>query len=140
MSMAGGFFGAFERRRGDVNRAESATIKPVRVAGFELTEGRGELTIDVEFPVWFTERPAMSFGGELDENDFVETGSYPSVSVVVIAFTRAQTERVGGGWYTGASLALVVGGKQAQRIWVHWQAEGKALKNPGAPSPDTGIL
>lgn len=123
--------GPFERRRADLNRLESNTIRPTRVTGFQLTHGVGEAIIDVTFPVWFIHRPSMSFGGELEEGDFVEDNSFPTVSVVVTSWAKAQEERAGG-WFTGASLAVVTTGKAGQRIWVHWQAEGKAIANPSS--------
>lgn len=127
--------GAIERRRADLNRIDDFTIKTTRVHGFVLTEGAGEAAHEITFPVTFTERPSMSFGGEMDENQFVEDLSFPTVSVVVVSWTKTMTDRVGGGlgapgWFAGATLAIVTSGKTDQRMWVHWQAEGKALRDP----------
>lgn len=136
MNGAGGILRPFETRRADLARVEAALIKPTRVTGFELTHGAGEATIEVKFPVWFVQKPSMSFGGELDEGEFVEEGKFPTVSVVVVSWVMAQKER-DGGWFVGAALAVVTTGKDDQRMWVHWQAEAKAIANPS--SPGSGI-
>lgn len=135
-------FSALERRRADLGRVDDFVIKTTRVTGFVLTEGAGEAAHDVEFPVTFTERPSMSFGGELADNQFVEDLAFPTVSVVVISWIKSMTGRVGGGldapgWFVGASLAIVTSGKTDQRMWVHWQAEGKALRDPVNQLGDT---
>ena len=132
MTMSGGYHRPFEQRRGDLNRMEGFLVKPTRVTGFELTIGAGEVSIDVKFPVWFVEKPSMSFGGELEEGEFIQDRKFPTVSVVVVRWEKAQAER-GGGWFVGANLAVVTTGKKDHRMWVHWQAEGKAIANPSSP-------
>ncbi len=134
MSRIPGLLG-IERRRADLGRIDDFTIKTTRVSGFILTEGAGEGLHDLTFPVTFTERPSMSFGAELETNQFVEDLAFPTVSVVVVSWVKAMTDRVGGGvnapgWFTGAMLAIVTTGKNEQRMWIHWQAEGKALRDP----------
>lgn len=131
-----------EARRRDLGRVEDFIIKPTRVTGFVLTEGAGEALHEVVFPVTFTERPSMSFGGELDVDEFVEALVFPTVSVVVVSWAKTMTDRVGGGtnapgWFAGAILAIVTSGKSGQRMWVHWQAEGKALRDPVHHSGDS---
>lgn len=135
-----------EDRRRDLGRVDDFAIKPTRVHGFVLTEGVGEGAHEVTFPVTFTERPSMSFGAELDENEFVVNLKFPTVSVVVVVWAKTMTDRVGGGtnapgWYAGATLAIVTTGKAGQRMWVHWQAEGKALRDPVHNTDDiSGVL
>jgi hypothetical protein len=133
---------ALERRRAELSRIDDFTIKTTRVHGFVLTEGAGEAAHEITFPVTFTERPSMSFGAELADNEFVEDLSFPTVSVVVISWTKTMIDRVGGGldapgWFAGANLAIVTSGKSDQRVWVHWQAEGKALRDPVNQVGDT---
>lgn len=135
---------SLERRRAELGRIDDFVIKPTRVTGFVLTDGAGEVTHDITFPVTFTERPSMSFGAELDTDQFVQDRAFPTVSVVVIRWIKTMTDRIGGGegqggagWFAGATLAIVTSGKKTQRLWVHWQAEGKALRDPVHHSGDT---
>lgn len=130
MTVTGSYHHPFERRRADLDRLQSNAVQFNRVSGFELTEGVGETTIDVEFPVWFVHKPAMSFGGEMEVGESIEAEHFPTVSVVVVTWTKAQEDRVGGGWFIGARLAVVTTGRDGHKMWVHWQAEGKALSTP----------
>ena len=128
----------FERRRADLSQVEQQSIRHTRVTGFELTVGAGEATVEVDFPVWFTEKPSMSFGGELEENEYLVERKFPTVSVVVVSWKKAQADRPGGGWYVGAVLATVTTGRTEHRMWVHWQAEGKAITNPSVSTGGSG--
>jgi hypothetical protein len=127
----------FEQRRSEVAHVDDQSIRPTRVTGFELTVGAGEATVNVDFPVWFVEKPSMSFGGEFEKNEYLVERRFPTVSVVVVEWKIALPDRPGGGWYVGAILATVTTGRREQRVWVHWQAEGKAIRNP---SVHTGAI
>lgn len=119
----------FDARRGTINRIESMTGKVHRVQGFFTLTGAGELSVEVDFPVWFIENPICSFGGELAANEFPEAGFYPTVSVVVLAWKKE--DRPGDvSYFSGAHLGAVTTGKAGQVLVVHWQMEGKALRNP----------
>ncbi len=59
---------ALEQRRSTLINGEDAGIKPTRVSGFQIVVGEGETAVRVDFPVWYVEKPSMSFGGELAEN------------------------------------------------------------------------
>lgn len=126
----GGPLGFAKANESDAARVDAFLIKPVAVTGRELTVGVGEVLIDIHFPVWFVERPNMTFGGELDENDFVTDRKHPTVSMVVVAWEKKQADRVGGGYYVGAQIACVTTGRVDNRIWLHWRAEGDAMQNP----------
>jgi hypothetical protein len=131
----GGKLGHLEARRSDVNRVNDFLIRPNRVSGFyEIfftgTATTQEVALDVVFPVWFVDRPAMSFGGEL-LRDIVEAGSFPTISVVVTSWTKTYDVRPGGGYYTGCTFAVVVSGREGEEMIVHWQADGKALHLTG---------
>lgn len=130
-----GQLGHQESRRADLQRIDDFVIKPTRVSGEVLTEGTGEALVDVPFPVWFAQKPSMSFGGEL-ESPIMAEGFFPTVSVVVYQWIMSLDERLGGGYWTGARLAVVTMGTLAedlvspQRMIIHWQAEGKAFRMP----------
>lgn len=132
----GGKLGHAEARRTDIQRVEDFLIKPTRVSGFyeiifDGTSTAQETLVDVTFPVWFVDRPAMSFGGEL-VRDIVEVGNYPTISVVVIAWEKVNDLRPGGGYWAGATLAVVATGRLEERMIVHWQAEARALRVTGS--------
>lgn len=128
----------FEYRRGEVERIIADQIAPTRVSGFELIQGAGEVAFDVHFPIWFVEKPAMSFGGELDDTQPLTEKKYPTVSVVVFRWEKKLTDRPGGGYFTGATLAVVTTGPNDLNMTVHWQAEGKAMTNPAQPDLSLG--
>lgn len=142
LARAGGLTGVprtaqvgMEKRRSDLARIDNSSIKTTHVNGFELIQDAGDATVEITFPVIFTEKPSMDFGGELDENQSPETGNFPTVSVVVVAWKKAYEDRVGGGegapgWYVGATLAVVTTGRADHRMWVHWGAKGKAITDP----------
>jgi hypothetical protein len=101
------------------------------VQGFLTVDKAGEVSVDVNFPVRFIERPSLSFGGELDGNHFPEAGNYPTVSVVVARWTKDLIDTTRDeGFYSGATLMVVTTGKSDQKMIVHWQMSGRAFKNP----------
>lgn len=130
----GGRLGFQEDRRNRVDQINDFLIKPTRVSGFQDILFTGdtvmqEVAVDVVFPVWFVDRPAMSFGAEL-ERDILEEGNFPMISVVVVKWVKVSEEK-SGGWFTGAQLAIVASGRKDERMTVHWQAEAKALRLVG---------
>lgn len=127
----------FEQRRTEVARKESMTVRLHRVSGFLLVEGTGEVAVEVNFPVHFTEMPGMSFGASLDDNQSATEGSYPTADVVVHQWKKAMRGQFGEYW-VGARLGVVCSGKTGQKMWVHWHAEGYAMRNPiGTLAGDT---
>ena len=119
---------ALEQRRGVTERARSMQGRVHRVVGFFQSAGPGEGLVDVDFPVWFQEVPALSFGGELGANQVLVDGNFPTLSVLVKSWKlRQQAER---NYYAGATLIVVTTGSAEQVLKVHWQVEGKALVNP----------
>lgn len=118
-----------ESRRAAVGRIDAMGAKVHRVQGFLTVDGAGEAAVEVAFPVWFIERPLCTFGGEMAENESPEAGGFPTVSVVVLAWAF-QDYPGGVRYYSGARLAVVTTGRDGHQMLVHWQAEGKALRNP----------
>lgn len=126
--MTNSFQSATEQRRADLARISDQGTQIHRVSGRFLVTGHGEVAYDVDFPVLFGTRPAPSFGGELEENQVATTGSFPTISVVVLRWNRE--ERMPGQFlYKGATLGVVVGGTSGP-IWVHWHMDGPAFRNP----------
>jgi hypothetical protein len=139
-------FGPLEQRRGDIERIREFGIRPHRVHGFheftlDLADGALQCDIgEIDFPVWFVERPAFSFGAEtVDEmlaEEIPELEYPPSVSVVVVGWKYALNERPGGGYYTGAKLAITASGRPGEAFLIHWQADGQALVYAGYTGVD----
>lgn len=122
--------GATEQRRQDLNRIGDFLIVPTVIPGRILVVGSGEIVVPVHFPCWFIDRPNFTFGGELEEGQFIEAGIFPTVSAVIESWEMKKQDRVGGGYYVGARIACVTTGKSDQRMWLHWRCEGKAMSNP----------
>jgi len=122
--------GVFKQFQSEEMRVNEFLTKPTSVTGRELTMNAGEVIIPITFGVWFIERPNVTFGGELDDGDFVEAGAFPTVSGVIVRWTRQKPERNNGGYFVGAEVCCVTTGRDEQRIWLHWRAEGKAMANP----------
>lgn len=121
----------YQRRMDDRSRIQAMTVKLTRVSGKTLVMGTGEATFDVSFPVLFSERPYFQFGGELDDNYRVESGSFPTVSAVIVGWKKeGEIERAFDGRYSGATLAVRTTGTEGQQMWVHWTFESRALRNP----------
>jgi len=124
--------------RDDAHRINSMTVKVTEVSGRVLVSGTGELNVDVNFPVWFCERPIFTFGGELDENHSPLATLFPTISAVVINWEKKkEVEGVVDGYYIGASVAVVTTGRSGQALWLHWTVKGKALTNPTNTLEDT---
>jgi hypothetical protein len=123
-------FSPFENRRAEVDRQDAMGISNHRISGFLTVLGAGEVAVDVPFPLWFVEKPAFSFGGELAEGHSAEALNMPTVSCVVLRWAT-QTREMATYW-TGANLAVVTTGKEDHSMVVHWHMEGKAFVNPVA--------
>lgn len=127
-----------EERRGAVNRIEAMTGRVHRVQGFIDVEGAGETSYEVGFPVWFFERPLFTFGGEMADNEAPEAENFPTVSVVVLGWKKQEFD-MNVSYWSGAYLGIVTTGRLGHRMTVHWQMEGKALRNPMAGASSTDV-
>lgn len=119
-------------RRGDLLRADTATLQIQEISGRYLVAGNGQTNLDVNFPITFVALPSLSFGAAVDDNDghglSQSNISLPVLNVMVRNWVRF--ERLPGiFYYKGANLAVVVSGSPGY-VWVHWQATGKAFRNP----------
>lgn len=119
----------FEARRGAANRLDAATGKLHSIQGFIEISGSGEALLDVNFPVWFLERPTFTYGGEMAADQVLVAGQYPMLSVLVHRWLKKDYPN-GVSYFAGATLIIVTTGPAEQRLLGHWQAQGKALRNP----------
>lgn len=100
-----------------------------RINGEIRVNTAGESITQVVFPVRFTEKPIMTFGGEVIEGDALQAGYMPTISVVVVGWITEEVPPVSR-LYTGAKLGIVLDGVNHQKAIVHWSLEGTALSNP----------
>lgn len=128
--------GIMETRRDDVRRIEGMTVKVTRVTGYVLLVHDAEVvtaeaTVDLPFPVTFTEKPVFTFGSELADNHRALAGSYPTLSAVVVGWdTVGEVVGATEGRFVGATVVTVSSGQAGQNIWLHYSFEGKAIRNP----------
>lgn len=125
--------GALEGRRHEVERSTSILADRLEVEGFVELTGAGEATLEVEFPVAFTEIPSISDGGHLIEGQVLVAGQFPRWNVGVAQW-RTMPNRPGAApLYTGALLVIVAEGPEGMRSVAHYQFRGRALRNPISP-------
>lgn len=119
-----------EARRGAAARLDSLSGKVHTIMGFFDLINAGEALIDVNFPVWFLQRPLVHFGAEMAEGQVLTAGAYPTISLVVHRWTMKDYPN-NVSYFAGATLVAVSTGVDDQRLIVHWSATGVALRNPG---------
>lgn len=126
--------GSFEQRRGEVERGYSVRGGVFRLLGTRDLSKAGEVLDVVNFPVWFLERPSISGGGELAPNEALVDGDFPRWNVGVKQWRTTEQGGVGETglvtMYVGATFIFVAEGPAAMRSTIHWQLEGRALRNP----------
>lgn len=122
---------AVERRRGEVENARAAQARIFQVYGRVSFTGSGELSYEGKFPIWFTEVPQITFGGELDPTVTLVAGQWPTLSLFVFKWTTREKNH--HTYYIGAQFIIVVGGPSTMGGIAHWQLEGVGLKNPLVP-------
>lgn len=112
------------------------TVKVTRVSGYVLLVHGVDITaaegsVDIPFPVVFTEKPVFTFGAELDDNHRPLAGVFPTLAAVVARWqVVGRVEGVTEGRFKGATVVTVSTGQAAQNIWLHYSFEGKAIRNP----------
>jgi hypothetical protein len=111
-----------EQRREDLVRIDQMSVKVTRVCGRVLIVGSGEVTVQL---------PIFTFGGELDEGFSPTEQDFPTISAVVVGWTRVKAiENVTPGYYKSANVAVVSTGPDDHQIWLHYSFEAKAMRNP----------
>ena len=123
-----------QRRRGIVAKTEALQSGSHCVEGVLQAVGAGDATLPISFPVWFIDRPSFVTGWQLDDGQTLEPGNFPQVHVGVAQWTlHTPIPRVS--YYVGAIIVVsVTAGKDDQKIIVHYQAAGLALRSPKADS------
>lgn len=129
-----------QMRGSDTIRTAQFSVQLSEASGTIFIEGPGELAYEVLFPVAFIEKPAISGGFELAENQSPEAGNFPTCSVGVLRWNTHTPDGPNGvrTYWKGAVLSIVTTGREEppQLFYAHWQMRGRALRNPIGSSPE----
>jgi hypothetical protein len=121
-----------EQRRGIVENTQAFQARVHWVTGTVPAVGAGNATKEISFPVWFLDRPAFLTGWQLDDGQTLEPNNFPRVSIGVAQWTL-HTPAPHVSYYVGAVLAVsVTAGRADQKLIVHYQVQGMALRSPKA--------
>lgn len=121
-------------RRSSQNKAisiadiEQTSAGVTKLSGQIRVDSPGEVEVPLVFPVFFSEKPLLSFGGELKVGTDAVPGSFPTVSVVIGSWSLSDaspTMLI----YKGCKLLVVTTGHPTQRMFIHWHLEGIAYNN-----------
>lgn len=122
------------RRRMNMARADTKGFNdmaagPTRCSGQFLLDSAGEAEVQVNFPVKFSQKPLLSFSGELRSADMNTITRMPSLGVMVLSWIMEDNPPFSV-LYTGAVLGVVSEGPPGQRMFVTWHMDGVAFSNP----------
>lgn len=126
---------ALESRRGEVERSRSVAGGIYVVDGIIDLRGTGEATIDVKFPVTFTEMPIVLGGGAVSPNQRIVPGEFPSWRVGVREWVLdIPADTPDSPTFKGCTLVVIVDGARDDedtfQSYAFWMARGRALTNP----------
>lgn len=123
------------RRRSE--QIQEFTVKQHRVTHFIDVDGAGEVSVDVNFPVKFIEKPAISSGAaELRDGEVLTAGQFPTANCTVVKWVLDELDETRV-YYVGAQLGVVTTGPESQKLTVHVSMEGRALRNPSFGEDET---
>jgi|GEM_PF-4063342 len=129
--------GSIERFRNSLNSEKSSfegiqdvSGGPTSIFGEILIRGTGEKIVEVSFPSAFTEKPIMSFGGEINEPELLVPKQFPTVSVLVAGWITREAPPFSR-LFTGCRLCIVTTGPQTQKLVVYWSMNGPTITNFG---------
>lgn len=134
--------GASEKRRRNVEQVNDIVAREHVISGQVPISGSGDAEVEVRFPVYYTQKPLMYFGGEMAENQATALSVFPTISVVVGEWNievldQTETRLAGRHFYVGARLFIVTTGDVD--MIAHWHMTGIAITNPtGAITGTTG--
>lgn len=101
-----------------------------RLTGEFLLKSSGEKRVSLNFPVAFTDKPILTFSGEIPEGDVIVNGDFPMLSILVSKWITRDVpplSRV----FIGCELALVVTGPATQKMIIYWALDGNTIVNVG---------
>lgn len=120
-----------DRRDEAQTRRELQLVNDGLAMGMVSLSGAGESTATVDFAMSFAEKPIFSFGFELGPSSWVEQGSFPIGTAIVLSWnTKALNEMT---VWVGAVLAMVITGVSGPSA-CHYKFMGRSLSTPsGTP-------
>ena len=128
---------SIERFRRDINQEkfisegiQDASGSSTVLTGEFLLVGTGEKLVEVVFPTPFTEKPIMSFGGEVQDANLMVSGQYPTISVLVAGWVTKDIPPFSR-LFTGCRLCTVVTGPKVQKIVIYWSFTGPSINGFG---------
>lgn len=127
--MPGDLRRSLEHQRNQRVTARNSDMRRTQVEARVIVRGSGETRVSVDFPVLFSRKPIMTFGGELTRGSTPEAGNYPVISVVVLTWDTIERsdERT---YYRGCEVGIVALGKERQNMRAHILFEGMAFRDP----------
>lgn len=126
---------ALEQRRGQVERDRAVAGGKMIVEGVIDLLGTGEATVDISFPVVFTEMPIVLGGGAVATNQAIVDGEFPTFQVSVLRWDEIVNPAAPDSpTYRGCTLLIVVTGARDDedtfQSHAFFSARGTALHNP----------
>lgn len=132
MSMDNGYVGfrrAQARQETNKSNALSVAARPQVLSGQIQINGSGDSIVNIPFPIQFSQKPILSFGGDLEHGQSVTIGSLPTVSMIVTRWDIVGSPPLQL-FYQGATVAIVTSGVDDQIMYAHYTFTGVALSNP----------
>lgn len=122
------------RRRLNLAKANAEGFRdisagPTRCSGQFMVDSSGELEAQILFPVKFSQKPLLSYAGELKEGDMLTSSRMPTLRMVVLSWILEDKPPFQS-LYTGAVLGVVLDGPPGQRMLATWHMDGVAFSNP----------
>lgn len=122
------------RRRMNMMKANTVgfhdmSAGPTRCSGQFMVDSSGEVEAQILFPVKFSQKPLLSYAGELKDGDMLRPTHMPTLRMVVLNWILEDKPPFQS-LYTGAVLGVVLDGPPGQRMLATWHMDGVAFFNP----------
>lgn len=122
------------RRRMNRSKADAVgfgdmAAGPTRCSGQFLIDSTGEVEAQINFPVKFSQKPLLSYSGEVKEGYMLTDSKMPTISMVPVRWILEDNPPYSV-LYTGVVLAVVTDGPPGQRLFATWHMDGPAFSNP----------
>lgn len=118
----------FDQVRERIERQSQVIGQDTSVRGRVMVEGVGEFVETVDFAVVFYEKPYL-FPGAVEVSGTAEREHFPAAEMVITGWKMRPASSGPQSHYIGATIAVRVGGKTSQKVWVSYEFRGKALSS-----------
>lgn len=120
-----------ERRDEAQTRRGAQLVQDGVAMGMVGLSAPGESTAVVDFAMSFAEKPIFTFGFELGPSSWIEHGSFPVGTAIVMSWQTKTFSQMTT--WTGATLAIVITGVAGPSV-CHYQFMGRSLSTPTGTS------